>query len=130
MHLSLQLGVQLILLENIGVLLFKELLLGLDLELLLGDVLIGFLGLGQEFLELGAQLLKQTLILHYHKVLLYFYDLVGISRGLSSRKRRLLLLLGLGEFRMWLLVNYLGGLLVVKFKRLQQIVFVGATCYL
>lgn len=65
-----------ILLEGLCIFLLEELLLGLYLELLFCQVLVGLLGLAQELLKLGAQLLEKLLVLEDDEVLLDLYQLV------------------------------------------------------
>ena len=100
LHLLGELGTQLLLLIVCRLFVLDDLGLRRDKYLLRGKVLIGLLGLGQEFLEFHAELLKETLVLQDHIILLHLDDRIG--RGLSEGLRlRLLLLLqlNLGKLR-------------------------------
>ena len=63
-------------------------------------MLIGLLRLGQEFLKFNAELLKETLVLQDHIILLHLDDRIGrgLSEGLLLRLL-LLLQLYLGKLR-------------------------------
>jgi hypothetical protein len=82
LHLLGELGTQLLLLIVGRLFILNDLGLCRDKDLLRGKVLIGLLRLGQEFLEFYAELLKETLVLQDHIILLHLDDRIG--RGLSE----------------------------------------------
>jgi hypothetical protein len=74
LHLLRQLLIQLFLLILCCLLILDNLGLRLNEDLLLGEVLISFLGLCQELLKFNTKLLEQTLILLDHIILFHLND--------------------------------------------------------